>query len=546
MGRGKRNKKSKKKNNAAPAPKKKPKLTGPGMGPRGKLGPKGTVTKAQQAAKNRIAAKQTAPKATKTKSTPASTGRAPSKTPTKAQQLAKNRIATAASMGATSKSFTDGVSKYSSLVDSNQAKKMFSPTADKGPSFKQSLRMATTPTPAPKVESSKDVASDYTSGEPTQKMQRDNARMILQSGMKLTDDQKSKLMKQATMKLDLAQAGVNAPHTNVRIDTHTDGYGNTTKKVLPNFGAGRVGDVRLKKGLVDAGANIGKSVLTAFNPVAGMSIGGFFGGPANAATVDSGFSPTMPGLAKSLGFDTTTGTYNQSPSSTGLVGVTGGGLNLSGAGFRNMQTANPFQNSATSRVIKPTGNPDVMSPDGTFNRPGPGGPEPEADYTSYQPGSFYNQSDTNMNPTNFLRSTRNVVTTPARMLGINNRFTNMLIPKSNEAIQDARDQRGPRPTLTRPRSRGGARLPVEQPQQPLTPEEILQPQQAAAAQSGPAYQQAGMDNSRLMQIQNDAYSRQMSQIYNPMEIGGFNPMFRFFGRRGGPRRGAFRKAFRRN
>ena len=96
---------------------------------------------------------------------------------------------------------------------------------------------------------------------------------------------------------------------------------------------------------------------------------------------------------------------------------------------------------------KPTGNPNVRSADGTFNRPGPGGPEPESDYTSYQSGSYYNQSDTNMNLTNALRSTRNIITTPARALGINNRLTNMLIPKSDEAIQDARDQRGPRPNL---------------------------------------------------------------------------------------------------
>ena len=96
-----------------------------------------------------------------------------------------------------------------------------------------------------------------------------------------------------------------------------------------------------------------------------------------------------------------------------------------------------------------------MSADGTFNRPGPGGPEPESDYTSYKPGSFYNLSDTNVNFTNALRSTRNLITAPARALGINNQFTNRLIPKSNEAIQDARDQRGPRPTLTRRRSGGG-------------------------------------------------------------------------------------------
>ena len=39
----------------APAPKKKPTLTGPGMGPRGKLGPKGQPTKAMQMAKRNIA-----------------------------------------------------------------------------------------------------------------------------------------------------------------------------------------------------------------------------------------------------------------------------------------------------------------------------------------------------------------------------------------------------------------------------------------------------------------------------------------------------------
>ena len=84
---------------------------------------------------------------------------------------------------------------------------------------------------------------------------------------------------------------------------------------------------------------------------------------------------------------------------------------------------------------------EMNQPGGPFNQTGPGGPEPEADYTSYQPGSFYNQSDTNMNVTNALRSTRNAVTAPLRALGINTGLTNRLIPKSDEAIQDARDQR---------------------------------------------------------------------------------------------------------
>lgn len=97
-----------------------------------------------------------------------------------------------------------------------------------------------------------------------------------------------------------------------------------------------------------------------------------------------------------------------------------------------------------AKVEKPTGNlsaaANIVKGD-PFARPGPGGPEPEADYTSYQSGSYYNQSDTNMNPTNFVRSARNVVTEPLQSLGINTGLTNTLIPKSNEAIQDTRDQR---------------------------------------------------------------------------------------------------------
>ena len=93
---------------------------------------------------------------------------------------------------------------------------------------------------------------------------------------------------------------------------------------------------------------------------------------------------------------------------------------------------------------------------------------------------------------------------------------------------------------------GGARLPVA----PLTPEEILLPEETAVAQTGPDYQQAvgqtGVDPNRLMQIQQEAYAQAFNP-YNPMTVGGFNPMFRFFGRRaGGMGRGAFRRAFRRD
>ena len=162
---------------------------------------------------------------------------------------------------------------------------------------------------------------------------------------------------------------------------------------------------------------------------------------------------------------------------------------------------------------KPTGNPNVMSADGTFNRPGPGGPEPEADYTSYQPGSYYNQSDTNMNMTNALRSGRNLITSPFRALGINNRLTNKLIPKSNEAIQDARDQRGPRPTLKRRGGSGGAsRIQQQAAAQAIqpeiaptigTPEEELLPSQTAP-------------QGDLTRIQNQAYNTQLTSSLSNM------------------------------
>jgi hypothetical protein len=165
-----------------------------------------------------------------------------------------------------------------------------------------------------------------------------------------------------------------------------------------------------------------------------------------------------------------------------------------------------------AKVEKPTGNPNVMSADGTFNRPGPGGPEPESDYTSYKPGSFYNLSDTNLNMTNALRSTRNLITAPARALGINNRLTNRLIPKSNEAIQDARDQRGPRPTLTRRRSGGGggaSRIAQQAAAQAIQPEiapTIGQP----IEETGAAPTVTGGGAEDLTRIQNQAYNTQLT------------------------------------
>ena len=241
---------------------------------------------------------------------------------------------------------------------------------------------------------------------------------------------------------------------------------------------------------------------------------------------------------KSTQFESATGDDSFAQSlgiNTDVGGVNYGGLN-------ELRGGSPFVGNAnTSRVIRPTGNPNVMSPDGTFNRPGPGGPEPEADYTSYQPGSPFNLSNVNMNATNAGRVLSNVVRAPLRFIGINNNLTDRLYMKDDEAIQDGIDQRGPRAAVARrPSGGGGARLPVAA---ALTPEEILLPEEVAPTEA-PTYQQAGLDNNRLMQIQQEAY-QQAFNPYNPMTVGGFNPMFRFFGNRQGPRRGAFRRAFTR-
>ena len=45
----------------------------------------------------------------------------------------------------------------------------------------------------------------------------------------------------------ISQIGVGAPHSNVRIDTGEDLYGNSYKRVLPNFGGSRIGNIRPKK-----------------------------------------------------------------------------------------------------------------------------------------------------------------------------------------------------------------------------------------------------------------------------------------------------------
>lgn len=172
---------------------------------------------------------------------------------------------------------------------------------------------------------------------------------------------------------------------------------------------------------------------------------------------------------------------------------------------RKEQIKARFPGASPNSAIFGMTNAQLSQPGGPFNQAGPGGPESEANYTSYQPGSFYNQSDTNMNLTNALRSTRNLVTTPARMLGINNQFTNRLIPKSNEAIQDSRDQRGPRAALARRRGGGSSRIEQQVAAQQMQPEiapTIGTPAAEEYIESAP--------QGDLTRIQSQAYNTQLT------------------------------------
>ena len=168
------------------------------------------------------------------------------------------------------------------------------------------------------------------SGEPSAAQQRQDARYILQSGMKLSDDQTKKLMQQATMKLPTAYKGVNddtltaqnqGPVSNIRYDS-------STGKMEYYGGATGVKRTRLKTPLP------GPDIKLTASDVTGLT------GLSSAAPKSTGFTPSIPGLAESLGLDPNTG---QEASST----PTSGGLNIG-----SQRTTNRTRRGRTSRGIR--------------------------------------------------------------------------------------------------------------------------------------------------------------------------------------------------
>jgi len=252
-----------------------------------------------------------------------------------------------------------------------------------------------------------------------------------------------------------------------------------------------------------------------------------------------GYTPTMPGLAKSLGISTEganmgsvvgdTITKIKSPTTYGYpsqaevdkaAGITAGGLNIGGGGFTPSKPS-----GANVRAIadyKSTLDPDSYKglSDGETRGSGP-----------VISGDDYARG-LNVDNKNVENIGRSIL---SRIPGVNiRRLTDKEIADNRVSAQNKLAYRKEMAQFRGGGGGGGLRLPVGV----LTPEEILLPVETARAQTGPDYQQAqtGVDPNRLMQIQQEAYL----QAFNPS----YNPMFRFFGRRG-MGRGSFRKAFRR-
>ena len=92
---------------------------------------------------------------------------------------------------------------------------------------------------------------------PTEKIVLPNGKLMDSPLRFKTDQERIKFMEdfsrgygkysQKNTPMSIAQRGVGAPHSNVRIYEEKDYYGNTNKKVLPYFGGSRIGNIRPKK-----------------------------------------------------------------------------------------------------------------------------------------------------------------------------------------------------------------------------------------------------------------------------------------------------------
>lgn len=437
-------------------------------------------------------------------------GRAAAKSRYQASQAAKNEAKKAAQTGGfTSKSVISGMPSYSSLTSKSEATKTFGPSAKTGPSFNRSNVSGIGPfadgskyaqalgSPTRFNTKGSLLASDYSSGEPTPRMQRDMARDILNSGMKLSDDQTKKLMQQATMKLDTAYKGLsdgdlvasnifqkigdrylnNLREKNADPEqnkTGTSNFFNNSNRIQQMLNEQNQSSIYSAPG----------TLISATGDLSGLTIG---------APKATGFTPSIGGLAESLGLDPTTG---QDATTT-----TAGGLNIGGTATMKSDPTGRAVNAYDSSL-----NPDSfkgLSDGETF------GSGPVASGDAYARGLNVD----NKNVENMGRSILN------RLPGVNLRkLTDKEIADRRVKAKEFREK-----NLKGRKGSGGTRAIGAT---PTVIEELLPEAVPIPTRSTTPTTQTGIDPNRLLQIQQQAYA----QAYNPMTIGGFNPQFRFGGR----------------
>ena len=200
----------------------------------------------------------------------------------------------------------------------------------------------------------------------------------------------------------------------------------------------------------------------------------------------TGFTPTIGGLAESLGLDPKTGQE---------VGTTAGGLNIGGNFGLSAE-----ESDRLGRVFNRTPSPRMFSEGGDLRM----SDMFEADTQGAKIAKGINFVKNKIPLVNRLPDMKiNSVAEEAqrRYLGYNPN-----LPASALARMDRRGG-------------GGTRLPLA----PTVAQEVAPQYQPVPSASTTPTTQTGVDPNRLLQIQQQAYA----QAYNPMLIGGFNPQFRF-------------------
>ena len=200
-------------------------------------------------------------------------------------------------------------------------------------------------------------------------------------------------------------------------------------------------------------------------------------------SVGTRFTPTIGGLAESLGLDPNTGRE---------VGTTAGGLNIGGLSAE--------ESDRLGRVFRAGPSPKMFSEGGDlrfsdmFEAAGPGA-----------------------NLTKGINFVKNKIPLVKRIPDM----------KINSVAEEAQRQYlGYNPNLPASalarmdrRGGGGARLPLA----PTIAQEVAPQYQPVPSASTTPTTQTGVDPNRLLQIQQQAYA----QAFNPMVVGGYNPTFRF-------------------